>query len=92
MLFLIYAHRNKVCLIEQDIRCHQRRICEQSCVYVVGVLLGLILELRHSGKFSELCVAVQDPRKLCMSMYMALDKERAFFGINAAGKQQRIGF
>ena len=92
MLLLVQAYRHHVRLVGQDIRRHQAGIGEQANVNVIGVLLGFILKLGHSGKLPELGVAVQQPGQLRVSMNVALDKEQAFVQVDAAGQQQGVSF
>lgn len=91
MLFLIYAHRNEISLVQQDVGGHQAGIGKQTGVDVVSVLLGFILKLRHAGKFAELCIAVENPGELGMFRHMALNEKDALFQIDTHGQQQGIG-
>ena len=90
MLFLVCAYGDKVCLIKKNISRHKCRVCKQTCVDVVCVLCGFILELCHTGKLAELCVAVKNPCHLCMCGNVALNKENALFGVNTASKDRSI--
>ena len=53
MLCLVGPHRHIVRLIQQNIRCHQRGIGEQTRVDVIRVFGGLVFELGHAGQFPE---------------------------------------
>ena len=90
MLLLICTYRYKICLICKDISCHKNRICEKTCIYVIRMLCGFILELSHSWKLTELCGARQYPVKLCMGLDVALNKCNGLFRVNTAGKDKSI--
>ena len=89
VLLLIRADRHKVALIKQYVACHQHRVGEKAGVYIVRVLCGFILELRHSGELAHIGVAAQHPVKLSVLVNVGLHKQYGFFGIYAAGQQQR---
>ena len=89
VLLLIFAHGDLMRAVDQDIRRHQHGIGEEAGVYVIRVLCGFILELGHAGKLAHVCGAAKQPRKLRVLVNVALDEERAPFGIDAAGDEQR---
>ena len=61
VLLLVDAHGHHVGLVKQDIRGHEDGIGEKAGVDVVGVLLGLILELGHAGQLAKAREAVEQP-------------------------------
>ena len=92
MLGLVLTDRHKIRLVKQNVRCHQAWVGKQPGVDVVGVLLRFVLKLRHTLQFAELGVAVQNPRKLGVGGNVALQEKRTALRVNAAGKQQCVGF
>ncbi len=85
MLLLILADRDKIRLIEQDVRRHQHRVGEQARRDVVSMLLRLHLELRHAAQLAELRVAAEHPRKLRMCRHVRLDEHDVLLRVEAAG-------
>ena len=85
MLFLIRAHGDQIRLIEQNIRRHQDGIGKQSGGDIVRVLLGFLLELRHTPQFAELGIAAQNPAQFGVLGDVALNKEDILFRGQAAG-------
>ena len=66
MLLLVVSYGNDIRIIEQNIRSHEYRICEESGSY--GFLtLRLGLELSHAVEFSGVGCAVQDPSEFCVA-------------------------
>ena len=61
MLFLIFANRYLVGLIQQDVCRHQYRIIKQTGVDVLRIARGFVFELGHTAQFAEVGVAVQRP-------------------------------
>ena len=61
VLFLVFTHRYQICLIQQDVRCHQHRIVKQTSVDVLGITRRFIFKLRHAAQFAEVGIAVQCP-------------------------------
>ena len=57
MLALVLAYGHQVRLVEQDVRRHEHRVGEEAGGDVVGVLLGLLLELGHAAELTELGAA-----------------------------------
>jgi len=92
VLVLVGTNGNKVSLIKQDIGRHQNGISKQTCVYVIGILCRLILELGHSRKLSELGKAVERPHKLCVMRVLALNEYDAALGVDTAGEQHSVAF
>ena len=90
MLLLVCADRDKIRLIEQNIRRHEDRISEKANVDIVRMLCGFILKLRHARHLAELGIAVEHPGKLRMSWHLALDKDEIFLRIQADGEQQGV--
>ena len=90
VLLLVCAHGHLVSLIEQNVARHERGICKQTGVDVVGVFFGLVLELRHSRKLAELGVAVEYPCKLGMGVDVALNEKEALFHVDAAGEDRSV--
>ena len=85
MLPLILSHRHQIRLIQQNIRRHEHGIGKQPRCDVVGVLLGLGLELGHAAQLAELGVAAQHPAQLRVLGHMALDEHDVLLGVKAAG-------
>ena len=85
MLLLILADRDKIGLIDQNVRRHQHRIGEETRGDVVGVLLRFHLELRHAAQLAELCVAAEHPGKLCVGGHVRLDEHDVLLRIESAG-------
>ena len=89
MLLLVRTDGHQIALIKKYVACHQHRVGEKACVYIVRVLCGFILELCHSGELAHIGVAAQHPVKLSVLVNVGLHKQYGFFGIYAAGQQQR---
>ena len=85
MLFLILAHGHKIGLIQQDIRRHQNGVGEQTGRDVVGMLLRLLLKLRHAAELAELRIAAEHPAQLRVLRHMALDEHDILLRIETAG-------
>ena len=85
MLLLIVSHRDKVRLVEEDIRRHESGVSEQTAVDVFRVLGGLILKLGHPAELAEHSIAVEDPAQLRMLVNMGLNEESVLLRIQAAG-------
>ena len=85
MLLLILADRDKIGLIDQNVRRHQHRIGEEARGDVVGVLLRFHLELRHAAQLAELRVAAEHPGKLCVRGHVRLDEHDVLLRIESAG-------
>ena len=92
MLGLVGPHRHIVCLIQQDIRCHQGGIGEQACIDVIRVFRRLVFELGHAGQFPEQRVAGQNPAQFRMVVHVALNEQQTLLRVDAAGQQQRKRF
>ena len=78
MLALILTHRDSIRLVDQNVRCLQDRIGEQSdgrpgC----SILVRLVLELRHSAGLAESGLAFEHPTQLTVFGYVALHEDRA---------------
>src|SRR5690606_9691108 len=86
MLLLILANRNKIGLIEQDIRRHKNGISEKAHARALGVALALVLELGHSLKLAHARDARQHPGELGVLFYIRLNKDRGFGGIDPRGE------
>ena len=86
MLALVLSHRHKVRLVEQNVRRHQHRVREESGGDVVGVLLGLLLELGHAAQLAELGIAAQNPAQLRVLGNVALNKQDALLRVQSAGE------
>ena len=84
MLLLVDTYGNNVGLVEENVRCHKGGVGEQTCVYVLRVLLTLILELCHSGKLAEHGIAIQHPAQLCVCGNVGLHEECILFFIKTA--------
>ena len=84
VLLLIDTNGNNVGLIEQNISRHKHGISEKTCVDVVGMLLGFILELSHARKLTEAGKAVEQPCKLGVFLYVRLHVKSIFVGIKTA--------
>ena len=85
MLLLVAADGDKVGLVEQDIRGHERGIGEQAGVDIIRIFGRLILELRHAGKLAEHGVAVEHPAELRVRGDVALDEQSVLFRVKTAG-------
>lgn len=85
VLLLVLAHRNKIRLIQQDIRRHQRGIGKQAAVDIVGIFCTFILELRHAAQLAEHGIAVEHPAEFCVLMHMALDEQHVLLRVQTAG-------
>ena len=48
-----------------------------------------VLELRHAVEFAHISAAREHPVELGMLLYMGLNEYHGFFGVDAAGQQQR---
>ena len=44
VLLLVFTNRDFSCFVNKNINCHQRRICQQSCIYVFGLFTNFIFE------------------------------------------------
>ena len=84
MLLLVDADRNNVCLVQQNIGCHQYRVGKEPRIDVVRMLLGFVLELRHAGKFAEHGVAVENPGEFRVRGDVGLYKQCVFVRIQSA--------
>ena len=91
MLLLVGTDRHVIGVIQQNVRRHQAWVSEQPRVYVIGVLCGFILKLRHAGELAELGVATQYPCKLCVLRNLTLDEENALFRVDAEREHHRVG-
>ncbi|MNN60814.1 hypothetical protein D3C81_1760190 [compost metagenome] len=89
MLFLVFADRHLVGLVQQDIRRHQYRVAEQAGVNVLCITSGFVLELGHAAQFAEIGVAVQHPAQLRVFRYVRLHEDGAFLRIDTTGQIQR---
>ena len=89
MLLLVAADGDKVGLVEQDIRGHERGIGEQAGVDIIRIFGRLILELRHAGKLAEHGVAVEHPAELRVRGDVALDEKSVLFRVKTAGNVLR---
>ena len=85
MLLLIVTDRDKVRLVEEDIRRHQCRISKQTAVDVLRILCGFVLKLGHTAQLAEHSIAIEHPTQLCMLVYMALYKQSILLRIQTAG-------
>ena len=85
MLALILPHRHQIRLVQQNIRRHEDGISEEAGGDIIGVLLGLGLELGHAAQLAELGVAAKDPAQLRMLGHMALDEHDVFLRVQSAG-------
>ena len=88
MLGLILPHGHEVGIVDEDVRCHQHGVGEQTAVDVVGVLGTLILELGHARQLTKLRVAGQHPGKLGVRGHVALYKQNMLLRVDAYGQQQ----
>ena len=90
MLGLILPHGHEVGIVDEDVRCHQHGVGEQTAVDVVGVLGALILELGHARQLTKLRVAGQHPGKLGVRGHVALYKQNVLLRVDrlrpAAGR------
>ena len=91
MLLLIMAYGNHLRLIEKDVSRHKSGVGEKACVYVVGILAALVLELSHTGELAEHGVAVKYPAKLGVAGNVALNEENVLFGVKSCGDVERKG-
>ena len=91
VLLLVDAHGDYIGLVEQDVGGHQHGISEESGINVVGVLLGLILELGHAGELTEAGEAVEQPCQLGMLLDVGLDVEGVLLGVKTAGHVEGEG-
>lgn len=92
VLLLVDSHGHQVSLVQQDIRRHQHGVGEQSCVDIVRVLRGLVLELGHSGQLSELGVAGENPAQLRVVGIVPLHEQRGLLRVKPCGDEQRVAF
>ena len=86
VLALILADGNARRAVEQDVRGLQHRIREQAGVDVVGMMLGLVLELRHPLELAVRRHRRQHPRQLGVLGHRRLHEQRRAIGIDAAGE------
>ena len=89
MLLLVFAHGDKICLIDKDVCRHENRVGKKAGRDVVCVLLGLHLELRHARELAELRVAAEHPGKLCVRGDVGLDEHDVLLGVQTAGNVLR---
>ena len=91
MLLLVDAHGDHVGLVEQNVGGHQDGVGEEARVDVVGVLLGLILELGHAGQLAKAREAVEEPCQLGVLLDVGLDVEGILLGVQTAGHVEGQG-
>ena len=89
MLFLIFANRNLVGLIQQNVRRHQHRIVKQTGVNVFRIARGFVFELGHTAQFTEIGVAVQRPAQLRVLRHVRLNEDGAFLRVDTACQVKR---
>jgi hypothetical protein len=83
VLALILAHGNLGRAVDQNVRGLQHGIGEKAGVDVVGILLGLVLELGHAAKLAVARDRGQRPRQLGVLAHRRLHEQRGFRGIDA---------
>ena len=84
VLALIFADRHARRAVEQDVGRLQHRIGEEARVDVVGLMLRLVLELRHPAELAERRHRRQHPRQLGVFGHRRLHEQRRAIGIDAA--------
>ena len=87
VLALVLTDGNARRAVEQDVRGLQHRIGEEPEVDVVGLVLRLVLELRHPLELAVRCHRRQDPAELGVLGHLRLDEQRRLVGIDAAGQE-----
>lgn len=86
MLPLVFAHRNAVRLVQEDVGSLEDGVGEQADARVVrALLLCLVLELRHPAGLAHTGDAVQHPGELGVFGNLRLDKEGAFLHVHSPG-------
>ena len=92
MLTLVLAHGHAVHLVEQNVGSHQNRVGEQTHGGILStLLLGLVLELGHSGRLTKAGEAVQNPCQLGVLGHVRLYEQRGAGRVNARGDILRRG-
>ena len=87
VLELVLADRHVLGLVEQDVGGLQHGIVEDADVDAVGVLLGLVLELRHALEVAEPRDAVEHPRELGVLGHHRLQEQQRPLGVDAEREQ-----
>ncbi|MNP63192.1 hypothetical protein D3C76_1585600 [compost metagenome] len=82
MLLLILPYGNKIGVVQQNIRCHQRRVHEQAGAdgFLAG---GLVLELSHPLQLPHVGQSRHEPAQLCVSLDMGLHEDGRLGRVNA---------
>jgi hypothetical protein len=101
VLLLVLAHRDPVGAVEDDVRGLQHRVGEQPGVHVVGLVLALVLELRHTVQVAQRRQAREHPGELGVLRHVGLHEHRGALRIHARrehsdrhfadGAPQRVG-
>ena len=74
---MILAYRDASGAMLQNVGSHQNRVGEQTHGGVLSaLLLGLVLELGHTGRLTKAGEAVQNPRQLGVLGHVRLHKQR----------------
>ena len=90
VLLLVLAHRHVGGVVEQDVGRHQRRDRRRGRArLLLGVLAGLVLELRHPVHPAHAGDAVEDPGQLGVLGHLGLVEEDRALGVDARGDEAR---
>ena len=90
MLQLVVAYGHEVGIVQEYICRHKHGVIHKSHIYVVGVLQRLVFELRHSVHLAYVGIAIEQPRKLAVLVYVRLKIYRTSLHVQTYGKQKRV--
>ena len=86
VLELVFAHRHLVRIVDKDIRRHQGRVGEESCVHVLWLFPRFVLERNCLRQLSEIGVHVEHQIELHHFRHIALDEDGRLLWVQPAGK------
>src|SRR3989339_1967084 len=89
MLLLIFADRDNLGVIQQDISSHQNRVVKESNTDIFPFASGFIFVLSHAFKFSHRSNTIQDPTKFCVFIHTRLLEQNRFFRVYARSQVRR---
>lgn len=86
VLHLIFANRDDVCVVEEDVCGHEYGVVEQACADGLLVVFGgFVFKLRHSLELAQGCDAAEEPCEFGVAGDVRLYEEFAALGFEAAG-------
>jgi hypothetical protein len=88
VLPLVVPDRDDVGLVQEDVARHQHGIVEESRRDEL-LLVGLLLELRHTAQLAEARHGAEQPRRLGMRQHVALGEDRRAVRVEPHREQQR---